>query len=360
MSRRRLLAGASACAALPIASLQAQPAPADVTFVFINDVHACRTSNGLSPNCFQEGKTDENLVRHVRALNNIQNTTWPIEIDGKPSGLSRAGERIDAPRGIVVGGDATDDGGGQTALPEEGAQLLQFSQRYEQGPGDDQVHVPVYVGLGNHDLDQDGPAGRVDWYRRELRDYVEFSHRPGLFFKPLAPADSYDVGSDSYSWNWGGLHLVQLHRFGGDVSKGAASALGWLAEDLASNAEDGRPVVLFQHYGWDVFSIERWDPAAVTFDDHGSGAPHWWSEAQRQALLDTIKGYNVIGIFHGHQHETPMIYRAGGYDLFKPKAAYMGGFALIGLSGGKMDVVLAEAAGDQGGVIFTHAFSKPI
>ncbi len=34
-------------------------------------------------------------------------------------------------------------------------------------------------------------------------------------------------------------------------------------------------------------------------------------------------------IFHGHQHETAMIYRREGLDLFKPKAAYMGGFALV-------------------------------
>ena len=36
---------------------------------FISDVHACRMASGLSPNCLQEGKTDENLLRHIRALN---------------------------------------------------------------------------------------------------------------------------------------------------------------------------------------------------------------------------------------------------------------------------------------------------
>jgi cytolysin (calcineurin-like family phosphatase) len=63
------------------------------------------------------------------------------------------------------------------------------------------VHVPVYVGLGNHDLDQDGPPPHVDWYRREMRDYVEINHRPSVFFKPPVPAAKYDMLSDCYSWD---------------------------------------------------------------------------------------------------------------------------------------------------------------
>ncbi|MCY1305478.1 hypothetical protein D9M70_552850 [compost metagenome] len=95
-----------------------------------------------------------------------------------------------------------------------------------------------------------------------------------------------------------------------------------------------------------------------TFDDTGDGAPHWWSVGQRQALLDILKGYNVIGLFHGHQHETAMIYRQGGLDLIKPKAAYMGGFAIVRVTDGFMDVVLAEAGSAHGEVTFTAAFSK--
>lgn len=358
-TRRKVLAGlaaAGAGAALPGRSrAQAEP---NITFLFVADVHACRMASGLSPNCLQEGKTDDNLLRHVAALNGLPDASWPAEIGGHPTGLSAAGERVGIPLGVVVGGDMTDDGGGQVTLPSEGTQLLQFSQRYQQGVGPDRVHFPVYVGLGNHDLDQDGPPGHVDWYRRELRDYVEVNHRPGVFFKPPVPAASYDAESDCYSWDWGRLHLVQLHRFGGDASKGAPSALPWLKADLAAAAGDGRPVVLFQHYGWDDFSVERWDGGARTFDDQGSGAPHWWSDADRQALLDAIRPYNVVGIFHGHQHETPMIYRRDGLDMFKPKAAFMGGFVVARLAGGRMDVVLGEAA--DGAVRFTDAFSKKI
>ena len=76
--------------------------------------------------------------------------------------------------------------------------------------------------------------------------------------------------------------------------------------------------------------------------------------------LQAIAGYNVIGIFHGHEHDTPMIYRVGDLDLFKPKASFMGGFALVRVTATFMDVVLAEARPPHGNVVFTNAFSKPI
>lgn len=361
LSRRLFLGGAGAfiASALPF-DAAGQEAGEDIVFYFISDVHACRMGDGLSPNCQQEDKTDQNLLRHVRALNALPLKRWPEAIDGKSTGFARAGKVIGRPRGVVVGGDMTDDGGGQTAEPGEGAQLLQFSHRYSEGAGPDRVHFPVYAGLGNHDLDQDGRPPDIDWYRRELRDYVEVNHKPGVFFKPPAPAKNFDPLSDSYSWDWGDVHLVQLHRFGGDTRKSAVSALPWLKADLAANAAGGKPVILFQHYGWDKFSTERWDPAKTTFDAHGSGQPHWWTEEERAALLETIAGSNVAAIFHGHEHDTPMIYRQGNIDLIKPIASFKGGFAVARIAGNMLEVILGHAEGAQGDVSFTNALVKPL
>jgi cytolysin (calcineurin-like family phosphatase) len=359
VSRRALLGALGAAALLPVRGWP-QAAALDATFVFTNDVHTCRMGDGLSPNCEQEGKTDANLLRHIAGINGVPNHDWPREIAGRPSGLAGAGTPIAAPLGVVVGGDMTDDGGGQVALPHEGSQLLQFSHRYQQGHGPDRVHFPVYAGLGNHDLDQDGHPPDVDWYRRELRDYVELNHRSTVFFKAPVPAASYDVITDSYSWDWGGLHLVQMHRFAGDTRKGAIDSLPWLEADLAAHAAGGRPVILFQHYGWDAFSTEVWDPDRRTFDDVGAGAPHWWSEAERDALAGAIAPYNVVAMFHGHQHESALVYRRGTLDLFKPKAAFLGGFAIVRVTDAFLDVVLAEVTGDAGELAFTHAFSKPL
>ena len=102
-------------------------------------------------------------------------------------------------------------------------------------------------------------------------------------------------------------------------------------------------------------------PAKRTYDRRGLRARRTGgARPTAQALLAALKGYNVIAIFHGHQHEVPMIYNSDGLDLFKPKAAYMGGFALVKGTGDSMDVVLGEATDDHGEVKFTNAFSKPI
>lgn len=264
------LLGLGAAAMFPNASL-GQAAPqrprTDATFIFTSDVHACRMASGLNPDCANEGKTDASLLRHIAAINRISGESWPSRIDGAATRLAGAGHKIAEPLGVIIGGDMTDDGDGQVATPGEGSQLRQFSQRYQQGIGPDRIHFPVYTGLGNHDLDQDGPPPHVDWYRRELRDYVELNHRTTVFFKPPVPVLNYDVASDSYSWDWGGLHLVQAHRFAGDTTKGGISGLPWLKNDLTTYAADGRPVVLFQHYGWDQFSTERWDPVRRSFDE---------------------------------------------------------------------------------------------
>ncbi len=62
-------------------------------------------------------------------------------------------------------------------------------------------------------------------------------------------------------------------------------SLEFLTEDLARNVgRSGRPVVLLQHYGWDIWGLG------------------WWSDRERQALSAAIRGTNVIAIFWGHSH----------------------------------------------------------
>lgn len=119
-------------------------------------------------------------------------------------------------------------------------------------------------------------------------------------------------------------------------------------------------MLLFQHYGWDGFSRERWDPPRQVFDEEGTGAAHWWTDQDRAAMLDVVSDYNVVGIFHGHEHDRALVYQVDGIDVFKPKAAYKGGFAVVHVTDQTMDVAVGEAVGDTGGARFTHAFNKPI
>ncbi|MGZ4886870.1 MAG: hypothetical protein ACXVJK_03970, partial [Candidatus Aminicenantales bacterium] len=104
----------------------------------------------------------------------------------------------------------------------------------------------------------------------------------------------------SYSWDWAEVHFVSLGLFAGSDGDDVANPCGrrfdgpwrlpghsleFLKDDLARKVgPSGRPVVLLQHYGWDIW---------------GAG---WWSDRERQSLAAAIKGYNVIGIFWGHAH----------------------------------------------------------
>ena len=94
-------------------------------------------------------------------------------------------------------------------------------------------------------------------------------------------------------------------------------------------AADGRPVILFQHFGWDPFSIERWDPAQ-NGPSTTPAAARRTGGARRNGTpcSSAIEPYNVVAIFHGHEHESALVYRWKTIDLFKPRAAYMGGLAV--------------------------------
>lgn len=130
-TRRSLFAALALALALP-----SPGAADDVTFVFTNDIHACRMETGLSPNCAAEGKTDASLLRHVAAINAIEKAVWPSGIGGVPTGFGRAGQPIGAPLGVVVGGDLTDDGGGHLPARRVGSVQAQgrLHGRLRRGP----------------------------------------------------------------------------------------------------------------------------------------------------------------------------------------------------------------------------------
>ena len=107
-------------------------------------------------------------------------------------------------------------------------------------------------------------------------------------------------------------------------------------------------MIICQHYGWDPFSAEHWDPEAKTFDAHGSGPPHWWGEDEWQAAYEVLRPYNVIAVLHGHEHENTLHYRWRGLDVFKPRAGFLGGLAIVRVTERFMDVAFAEVVDDCG------------
>ena len=119
-------------------------------------------------------------------------------------------------------------------------------------------------------------------------------------------------------------------------------------------------MIVIQHYGWDPFSAERWDPALKTFTATGAGPPHWWGQDEWQAVREVLRPYNVIAVLHGHEHENTLLYRWRGLDVIKPRAGFLGGFAILRVTDRFMDVVFAEVTDAAGDLRFTKAFAKTL
>ncbi|MBT8063007.1 MAG: hypothetical protein KJO85_10020, partial [Gammaproteobacteria bacterium] len=84
------------------------------------------------------------------------------------------------------------------------------------------------------------------------------------------------------------------------------------------------------------------------------------TEMNRYAQV--IKGYNVLGLFHGHDHWSQRPYRWRGYDVFSPGAAHFAQFAIVHIDAETMDVVYAEVTNDKGEMrlVPESAFSKQV
>jgi cytolysin (calcineurin-like family phosphatase) len=146
------------------------------------------------------------------------------------------------------------------------------------------------------------------------------------------PVTRFDTASHAYSFDFDGVHLVQVHRFAGDTQYGLASGLPFLEQDLKLGASDGRPVLLFHHYGMDAFGTQD----------------RWWTQAERDAYRSTLADYHVSAIFVGHSHAA-FNYTWEGLRVFQVNNAKAeigtgnndgnGSFAIVRLVGAQLDVV---------------------
>lgn len=260
------------CTALPLWAISnANP---DVSFWVITDTHLLHG--------YKVPNSDH--VRHAFNLNLVP---------GMGFKWSQAGAGFDqtplgAPTVIVSTGDDTDYG--------QQVDLGAYRMLYEGALTSDSLNYMTLPGLGNHDVE--GQCAFANCGRR-MFDYVAAAAQC---------VASVDPDSHNYSWNFGPFHLIQLNEWYGSTSLGSdtatgyspthSSGLSWLIADLAANAVSGRKVILFQHFGWDFFSIYH-------NDFTGETAP-WWTAAQRQELLNIIAPYDVIAMFSGHQHQAAM------------------------------------------------------
>jgi 3',5'-cyclic AMP phosphodiesterase CpdA len=230
----------------------------EITFFLTSDTHYGVSRTAAAAN-----------EKTVDAMNGFAGTAFPEPVGGV----------VASPRGVIVLGDLINDASG----PDGPRQWAEFIRDFGL-TGEGRLGFPVYELPGNHD------GGETGLVRRAIK--ARNPSRPGL--------SGVSANGVNYSWDWGPVHFVSLGLFAGSDGDRIVSPWGrtmegewrlpghsleFLVEDLARNVgRSRRPVVLLQHYGWDIWGLG------------------WWSDRERLALADAIRGYNVIAAFWGHTH----------------------------------------------------------
>jgi hypothetical protein len=247
--------------------------PNDFTFYVTSDVHLLRP----------HGFFVDDSVKHVQYLNSwaaagSAGYAWPGGI-GIPNSQN---DHIRPPLGVIIAGDFTFNGG-----PE---QLGAFRMLYETKRHPDSLNYPIFPGLGNHETTTQVDADGV----KRMRSYIQTT----MGCRQV----NMDPLTLNYSWDWGPLHVVQLHNWAGEnryvgQPDFGINGLAWLQDDL-QHVGKSRPVILIQHLDFAAICPEG------TCDKSSSLT---WSDAQYANFVSVIQGYNIVGLFMGHQHTMSVI-----------------------------------------------------
>lgn len=198
------------------------------------------------------GHSAEIDARNLRAIQHINETPM------RPW-PSEIGGEVGELCGVLVAGDLTEDG--------KPAEWDRFAAAFGLRGGDGELEAPVFETLGNHDK------------------HHGFHIRNRIFERH---------GSTVYSFDWGKVHVASLGEAPDDED------LAWLARDLDAMPK-GSGIVLFFHFPLlGAYSEGQW------FGDGG----------YRNKLADTLRGRDVLAIFHGHYHATGL-YTWRGIDVYR-------------------------------------------
>lgn len=143
----------------------------------------------------------------------------------------------------------------------------------------DTIKVPTYIGLGNHDYQNNvegcrGPMWSIfttqknwcaNYMIKIMKDYI--AHRNHIY--------SYDSDSLSYSWDFLDLHFVQLQNYLGytDSRINIEDGTSWLIEDLKEAKQLGKITIINQHIPYryklsELLSNYDIDNVCVVFGGH--------------------------------------------------------------------------------------------
>lgn len=229
----------------------------DLTFFALSDTHMGAVHH--------ETKAVKTKSKELDYLNELVGTPYPSPLGGT----------VQTPRGVIMAGDLVDNGGQREKCPKEWNHWVQ-----EFGlSGDRRCKYPVFECYGNHDANPDlFVVNRIIERNKERLK--------------LGLIDRVSGNGFHYSWDWNGVHFVNVNLFPGSEWAGEADAYGighdplksreFLEEDLRKHVGDsGRPVIVIQHFR----------PIDV----------NWWTHAAADKAHRVLQDYNVILIMCGHQ-----------------------------------------------------------
>ncbi|WP_164011879.1 metallophosphoesterase [Pyxidicoccus trucidator] len=217
--------------------------------------------------------------------------------------------------GTVVNGDLTEFG-------NQDVDLGDYINIYERG-----VQSNVYLGLGNHDYDnnvndcyENYCATNMVWYFRDQVwtlnpsrfDYSE----SGVYYEFPSNRKNH-AGSLGYSWDIGNVHFVQLNNYPtytrdwngwnfGDARRDyfyIQSAIAWLRNDLQNAVNSGKELVVNLH-------------------DWGMGASG--------ELMAVLNDFPVSAVYAGHWHGTYGRYETRAMNDGRGMPVFLGGSAHVG------------------------------
>jgi len=285
-TRRQFVAAATAGLPLPTFLHADEPKPKDepVAFFVVGDTHFLADKEDPAK---LDARSAPVTSRLVDVLNKLPGTEIP---------QGAGGGTVLAPRGVIHAGDCIDSGDKANVKMQE-TEWSAFADAYGLTGKDGKLKVPVYEVHGNHDSPRgDGLAVKKITERNKTRPGVTNASKNGVH----------------YSWDWGGVHCVNLGIVVGQVADvtrkrryGPLGSLEFLVSDLKEKVgTSGKPVVITHHV-----DMLRYAQQLPVDDKKAEGME--WDPADVKGFHDSLKGYNIAAILYGHTH-TRNVFRWDG------------------------------------------------
>jgi cytolysin (calcineurin-like family phosphatase) len=290
LSRRQFLATTASAALLPAIARPAQvKAPETVGFFLVGDTHYLADKE--APTKLDPRSSGVNS-RLVATLNKLPGSDIRTEAGG--------GKVLANMRGLIHAGDVIDTGDKNGAVQDkmQVREWAGFDETFGLTGKDAQLKMPVYEVHGNHD----SPPGT------------------GLSVKKIAERNTTRPGLASvspngvhYSWDWGGIHFINLGIVVGQVPSvkrkrryNPLDSLDFLVNDLKEKiGTSNKPVVITHH----VDMVRYAGPSDI---DDKLAMGKEWDPADVNGYFAALKGFNIIGVFYGHTHVRDVFRWDGG------------------------------------------------